>query len=92
MLGLLVSRGGERGLEIIVLRHELAILKRSGKRPQYTTVDRALLAAASQLLSPERWSCFLVSAAMLRRWHPALLQGKRGGARAVESSPRLGFA
>src|SRR5262245_58161596 len=35
-LGLLVRRGGERELEIIVLRHQLAILRRGGKRTQYT--------------------------------------------------------
>jgi transposase len=63
----------------VVLRHQLAILRRGGKRPQYTTGDRALLAAASRLLPPERWSCFAVSPQTLRRWHRALLQG--GGRR-----------
>jgi hypothetical protein len=43
LLGLLVRGGAERELEIIVLRHQLAILGRGGKRPQYTTTDRALL-------------------------------------------------
>jgi hypothetical protein len=33
VLGLLVRRGRERELEIIVLRHQLAILRRGGKRP-----------------------------------------------------------
>jgi hypothetical protein len=47
LVGVLVRRGGERELEIIVLRPQLAILRRSGKRPQYTSADRALLAAAS---------------------------------------------
>ena len=72
-----LARGGrERELEIIVLRHQLAILRRSGKRLQYTTADRALLAAASRLLPPERWSCFAVSPQTLRRWHRTLLQGR----------------
>jgi hypothetical protein len=66
--------GGERELEIIVLRHQLAILGRGATR-RYTTADRALLAAASRLLPPERWSCFAVSPQTLRRWHRALLQG-----------------
>jgi hypothetical protein len=39
--------------------------------------DRALLAAVSRLLPPERWSSFAVSPQTLRRWHRALLQGKR---------------
>jgi hypothetical protein len=41
----LARAGGERELEIIVLRHQLAILRRGGKRPRYTTADRALFAA-----------------------------------------------
>jgi hypothetical protein len=74
---LLARRGGERELEIVVLCHQLAILRRSGRRPQYTTADRALLAAASRLLPPERWSCFAVCPQTLRRWHRTLLQGGR---------------
>src|SRR6266496_4443432 len=76
-LGLLARGGRERELEIIVLRHQLAILRRGQKRPQYTAADRALLAAVSRLLPPERWSCFAVSPQTLRRWHRALLQGNR---------------
>jgi len=74
---LLARRGGERELEIVVLRHQVAILRRGGRRPQYTAADRALLAAASRLLSPERWWCFAVRPQTLRRWHRALLQGNR---------------
>jgi hypothetical protein len=87
VLGLLVRRAGERELELIVLRHQLAILRRGGKRPQYTTSDRALLAAASRLLSPERRSCFLVSAQTLCRWHRTLLLGDRTAARRVGRPP-----
>jgi hypothetical protein len=76
-VGVLARGGGERELEIVVLRHQLAILRRGGKRPQYTTVDQALLAAVSRLLPPERWSCFAVSPQTLRRWHRALLEGGR---------------
>src|SRR5213078_1835334 len=72
-----LARGGrERGLEIIVLRHQLAILRRGGKRPLYTTAGRALLAAASRLLPRERWSCFAVTPQTLRRWHCGLLHGR----------------
>src|ERR671931_687103 len=80
VLRVLVRRGGERELEILVLRHQLAILRRGGKRPNYTTADRALLAAASRLLPPERWSCFALSPQTLRRWYRALLQGIADGA------------
>jgi putative transposase len=85
----LARGGGERELEIVVLRHQLAILRRGGKRPRYTTVDRALLAAASRLLPPERWSCFGVGPRTLRRWHRALLEGGRRGRRRRPGRPPL---
>ncbi len=81
LVHVLVRGGGERELEIVVLRHQLAILGRGGRRPQYRTADRALLASASRLLPPERWLCFAVSPQTLRRWHRALLQGSRSGGR-----------
>jgi hypothetical protein len=59
----------------VVLRHQLVILSRGGRRPQYTAADRALLAAASRLLPLERWSCFAVRPQTLRRWHRTLLHG-----------------
>src|SRR5436190_1360050 len=74
---MLARGGGERELEIVVLRRQVAILRRGGRRPQYTAADRALLAAASRLLPLERWSCFAASPQTLRRWHRALLQGNR---------------
>ena len=47
-------------LEIVVLRHELAILWRT-TRPTITAVDRVLLAAASRLLPRVRWRAFIVT-------------------------------
>jgi putative transposase len=48
------------GLEIVVLRHELSVLRRQA-RPQLTSSDRVLLAAASRLLPRSSWSSFLAS-------------------------------
>jgi hypothetical protein len=56
-------------LEIIVLRHELAILRRTIRRPAITAVDRVLLAVASRLLPRSRWQSFFVRPATLLRWH-----------------------
>jgi len=56
-------------LEIIVLRHELTILRRRVRRPAFLSADRMFLAAASRLLPKGRWSAFLVTPATLLRWH-----------------------
>jgi hypothetical protein len=85
----LVRSGGERELEIVVLRHQLVILRRGGKRPRYRTADRALLAAASRLLPHERWSCFAVGPQTLRRWHRTLLARDRRGRRRRPGRPPL---
>jgi hypothetical protein len=89
VVGVLARGGGERALEIVVLRHQLAILGRGGKRRRYTTVDRALLAAAGRLLPPERWSCFGVCPRTLRRWHREQLEEGRRGRRRRPGRPPL---
>ena len=60
-------------LEIVVLRHELAILRRQVARPALRPVDRTFLAAASRLLSRKRWSSFFVTPDTLMRWHRQLV-------------------
>jgi len=60
-------------LEIVVLRHELAILRRQVARPDLRDADRVLLAAASRILPRARWSVFLVTPATLLRWHRELI-------------------
>ena len=50
-LVVLLGRGERsKGLEILVLRHELSILRRQVRRPQFTPRDRLLLAALSRVL------------------------------------------
>jgi putative transposase len=60
-------------LEIVVLRHELAILRRKTRRPTITAVDRLFLSAASRLLPRARWRAFIVTPATLLRWHRRLV-------------------
>ena len=57
-------------LEIVVLRHELSVMRRQTRRPQLTMTDRVFLAAASRLLPRSRWRSFLVTPATLLR-HPS---------------------
>ena len=42
-------------VEIAVLRHQLAVLRRHVPRPRYTPADRMLLASLAKLLPPEWW-------------------------------------
>ena len=74
-------------LEIVVLRHELAILKRTTRRPLITAVDRVLLAVASRLMPRVRWRAFIVTPATLLRWHRRLVAQRWTYARPVGRPP-----
>ena len=45
-----------KDLEILVLRHQLRVLRRKTGRPRFTTFDRVLLATTSRLLPRDRWT------------------------------------
>ena len=60
-------------LEIVVLRHQLAVLRRQTPRPRLTWRDRVFLAAASRLLPRSSWRSFLVTPTTLLHWHGTLV-------------------
>ncbi len=60
-------------LEIVALRHELAILRRRTHRPVMTWTDRLFLAAASRVLPRAHWRSFIVTPATLLAWHRRLV-------------------
>ncbi|MDQ3345101.1 MAG: integrase core domain-containing protein [Chloroflexota bacterium] len=67
---------GAKALEILVLRHQLRVLRRTSGPPRYRAIDRVLLAAASRSIPRDRWVAFLVTPATLLRWHRELVRKK----------------
>jgi putative transposase len=67
---------GTKDLEILVLRHQLGVLRRKATRPRFTAFDRILLAVASRALPRNRWTSFLVMPQTLLRWHRELVRRK----------------
>jgi len=63
-------------IELIVLRHQLAVLKRQVGRPRLRRGDRLFMAALSRVLPRPRWSSFVVSPQTLLRWHRELVRRK----------------
>jgi putative transposase len=73
-LVVLVARGERtKELEILVLRHELSILRRQVSRPRFEPRDRLVLAALSRVLPRRSWRAFLVRPEPLLRWHSRLV-------------------
>ena len=60
LLVLLARGDATKDLELLVLRHQLAVLRRQIPRPRLEPADRALLAAVSRVLPRSHWSCFFV--------------------------------
>jgi putative transposase len=61
-------------VEILVLRHELEILRRQHPRPRLESNDRAWLALLSRILPRARWSAFLVTPDTLVAWHRRMVR------------------
>ena len=61
-------------IEILVLRHQLAVLQRRTPRPQISWSDRAVIAALARLLPAPRRRGLLVTPATILRWHQHLVR------------------
>ena len=70
---LLARTDGAKEIELLLLRHEVAMLRRHVKRQSSEPADRALLAALSRLLPRSRWGAFSVTPATVLAWHRRLV-------------------
>ncbi|MHB8431220.1 MAG: transposase family protein [Acidimicrobiales bacterium] len=73
LLLLLLRTSGSKEIEILVLRHELELLRRNQPRRRFEPVDRAWLCAPSRLLAKDRWTAFFVRPETLLWWHRQLV-------------------
>jgi putative transposase len=72
-LTLLARSDAAKDVEILVLRHEVAVLRRSNPRPRMSWLDPAMFSALSRLLPPPLRQLRLVSPRTLLRWHARLV-------------------
>src|SRR4051812_4153311 len=72
-LALLARSDTAKDVEILTLRHEVAVLRRTNPRPKMSWLDRAVLSALSRLLPTPLRQLRLVTPRTLLRWHAQLV-------------------
>jgi hypothetical protein len=90
-LGLLTRSGGSKEAEILVLRHQVVVLRRQVARPRPCWADRALQAALSRLVPRSRWPRLFVTPETLLRWHRDLVRPVDGSAPGRPAADPVGF-
>ena len=89
-LALLVRSDRAKDAEILILRHQVAVLQRQVKNPRLSWADRAVLAALARLLprSQLRQLGLIVSPRTLLRWHASLVRRHWAHPRHAPGRPR----
>jgi HTH-like domain len=75
-VALLARSDTSKDVEILVLRHEIAVLRRQAARPKPDWADRAVIAALAQLLPRHLRLHRIVTPATLLAWHRRLVKEK----------------
>ena len=73
-LALLARRSAAEDAELLVLRHEVAVLQHQVTRPQVNWADRAVLAGLARLLPRPAWRGLFIQPATVLGWHRDLVR------------------
>jgi putative transposase len=93
-LALLARSDRAKDAEILILRHQVAVLQRQVKTPRLSWADRAILAALARLLPSAqlRQLRLIISPRTLLRWHASLVRRRWTYRRRAPGRPRTAQA